>query len=67
MCLYLDGELEVSCPLSPVYDMDINDKPVYIGANAHWDDRKWSGLIDDIRIYNYALAPDEVADLIPPR
>ena len=27
------------------------------------DDRHWNGLLDDVRIYNRALAPGEVADL----
>jgi hypothetical protein len=66
MSLYIDGKLERSCSLAWNDTEAHNDKPVHIGANAEHETSKWSGMIDDVRIYNYALAPDEVADLIPP-
>jgi len=64
---HIDGELDTSCSVSPVYKVDTNDKPVHIGAPAGMEDRRWSGLIDDVRLYNYALTPDEARGLLSPR
>jgi hypothetical protein len=33
---------------------------VQIGANTNMQDRFWNGLIDDVRIYNYALNENKV-------
>ncbi|MHC4738393.1 MAG: LamG domain-containing protein, partial [Planctomycetota bacterium] len=66
--IYVDGGLDsnsVSCSGSIV----TNDWPVYIGQNPHtWlsessNARGWIGLIDDVRIYNYALTQSEVNDI----
>ncbi len=40
-----------------------NNAPVYIGNNAEMNARFWNGLIDDVRIYNYALRKVEVAEM----
>jgi len=37
--------------------------PVLIGQNAELPTRLWTGLIDDVRIYNNALSAAEIADL----
>lgn len=59
MCLYVDGELDVSSEASGT--IQINNKPVYIGENAERPGRCWNGLIDDVQVYNYALTSDEIA------
>ena len=61
MRLYVDGELDTSGS----YDGSIgqNDYPVYIGENAEQTGRFWNGLIDDMRVYNYALPENEVKAL----
>ena len=38
------------------------DLPLIIGNNQNTD-RNFKGLIDDVRLYNYALTADEVEDL----
>jgi hypothetical protein len=43
--------------------INTNDYPVYIGENAEQTGRFWNGLIDDVRIYNYALSEDEIKAL----
>jgi len=66
--LYIDGIEDVSKPASG--QIKPSDYSVYIGGNAstHEADynfeRFWTGLLDDLRIYNYALTPDEIAELV---
>jgi hypothetical protein len=61
MRIYVDGELDASSS----WDNGIksNDYPVYIGENAEWTGRFWHGLIDDVRIYDYALSENEIRTL----
>jgi beta-galactosidase len=64
--LYIDGVMvnEVaysgSIMLSP-------GTPLYIGANADWPDRGYEGAIDDVRIYDRALAGEEIAEIFQTR
>ena len=37
--------------------------PIYNSNNANSQPRHWNGLIDDVRIYSYALSEAEVKDL----
>jgi len=68
--LYVDGRLE-GVQNAPI-NTTINDYSVQIGATeedlSNWF---WCGLVDDVRIYSYALTADEVKDLYegrePPR
>jgi hypothetical protein len=57
--LYVDGRLDVSSDAPG--KINVNDQPVYIGENAEQPERFWNGLIDDVRIYNYALSEAEIA------
>ncbi|UCG58438.1 MAG: hypothetical protein JSU70_02815 [Phycisphaerales bacterium] len=59
--LYVDGSLDASAEASGT--IRVHDRPVYIGANSEKPDRNWNGLIDDVRIYNYALSADEIATI----
>jgi hypothetical protein len=59
MYLYIDAALDVSQTASG--GMDTNDQPVYIGENSERAGRCWNGLIDDVRIYNYALSEGQIA------
>jgi hypothetical protein len=56
--LYVDGRLDISSNASG--NISVNDQPVYIGENAEISERFWNGLIDDVRIYNYALSESEI-------
>jgi len=72
--LYIDGKL---CASKRVYEsiaMDTGPGPLYIGQTRGEDPRSegWKdGLIDDVRIYSYALSAEEVEMLYegkePPR
>jgi len=66
---YVDGILEDF--ESPGGKLLIKDYPVYIGGAPEEPEKHWNGLIDDVRIYSYALSPEEVKMLYkgkePPR
>jgi len=58
--LYVDGQLETpSTSLDEVIHTDTaNGIDLRIGDDH--SNRKWDGWIDDVRIYNYALTPEEI-------
>lgn len=59
VCLYIDGALSNSRRVSG--NIATNDSIVVIGDNPEWGyNWNWNGLIDDVRIYSYALSPEEV-------
>ncbi len=59
--LYIDGALDVSARTRGL--INVNTYPVYIGENAEEPGRAWNGLIDDVRIYDYALSEAEIKAL----
>jgi hypothetical protein len=61
MSTYVDGRLDASKPYSG--PIATNDFPVAIGENLELMGRCWHGLIDDVRIYNYALSTNEITAL----
>jgi hypothetical protein len=61
MYIYIDGMVDVSQPASGA--IATNDHPVFIGENAERAGRFWNGLIDDVRVYNYALGEGQVKAL----
>ncbi|MHC4084697.1 MAG: LamG domain-containing protein [Planctomycetota bacterium] len=64
LCLYVDGALDVS--KEAFGTIRVNIQPVYIGENSEKPNRFWNGLIDDVRIYSYALSADELAGFKAP-
>jgi len=69
VCLYVDGIL-VDFETHGGSAVAYND-PAYIGGEEPHSKEHWNGLIDDVRIYSYALSPEEVKMLYegkePPR
>jgi len=61
MYLYVDGVLDSSQPASG--PIGTNDEPVYIGENSEMTGRQWNGMIDDVRIYSYALGESDIEAL----
>jgi tetratricopeptide (TPR) repeat protein len=61
ICLYVDGKLDVS--VSSTGRIDTNREPVYIGENSERRGRFWDGLIDDVRVYSYALSEAQIEAL----
>jgi hypothetical protein len=62
--LYLDGQLESNAPWTE--GIGKNDYDVLIGENAREQGRCLDGLLDDMRVYNYALTDSEVVELAAP-
>jgi len=60
--LYIDGVLEAA--KGAANSIDISNHNVCIGANAQAPGREWNGLIDDVRIYNYALSQAEIVSVM---
>ena len=60
--LYIDGILEAAKGAGN--SIDIINHDMCIGANAQVSGREWKGLIDDVRIYNYALSQAEVVSIM---
>ncbi len=62
--LYVDG-IEVAKDTNPMALLKYSDGSLYIGANKFLDAGTFfSGLIDDVRIYNTALGAEEIAELV---
>jgi len=59
--LYVDGRLDISADVKG--SINIHDYPVLIGENAEKPQRFWEGLIDDVRVYNYGLNAEEIAEI----
>lgn len=60
LSLYVDGELDVTAGASQA--VQVTSDPVYIG-NRSDAPRYWMGLVDDVRIYSYALSEATVRAL----
>jgi concanavalin A-like lectin/glucanase superfamily protein/putative zinc finger protein len=64
LSLYVDGQLDVSAAImGGPRKIHITDEPVLIGANSQQEGRNWNGLVDEVRIYNYALSVEEIQAL----
>jgi hypothetical protein len=61
MQLYVDGKLDATQPWAG--GIAKNNSDVLIGENVEQPNRCFDGLIDDVRIYNYALAESEIKAL----
>jgi hypothetical protein len=59
--IYVDGRLDVAKPWKG--GIAVNDFDVLIGENAEQKGRFFDGLIDDVRIYNYALNESDIMAL----
>jgi hypothetical protein len=59
--LYIDGQRDVWARTSG--RIAANSFNVWIGSDSQRKERVWNGLIDDVRIYSYALTAAEVKGL----
>jgi hypothetical protein len=64
MKIYINGALAGSAPQTGA--LAASSDGLYIGGNPYWG-HNFTGLIDEVRIYNRSLAPSEIqADMITP-
>ncbi len=56
--LYVDGEVDAT--EESTGQITVSTFPLYIGNNSANTDREWTGLIDDVLIFNRALSQEEV-------
>ena len=61
--LYKDGEESASTQVSGSLNLATNSNPLYVGYNTEWTNECWSGLIDDVRIYDRTLNAGEILAL----
>lgn len=59
--IYVDGRLDAAKPWKG--GIALNDFDVLVGENAEKKGRFFDGLIDDVRIYNYALKESDIMAL----
>ena len=64
--LYIDGVEDPASRVNVAYSGRItsNDFDVCIGKNSERPGRYWHGLIDDVRIYSYALSQQEIKKIV---
>ncbi len=67
--LFVDGNLDLDYTgLTSILDITADQEPVAIGMWTDWWERSstvFNGAIDEARIYNKALSPDEMINLKP--
>jgi hypothetical protein len=56
--MYVDGKLDASEESTGL--INVTTYPLFIGNNSQNTDREWTGLIDEVMIYNRALSEAEV-------
>jgi len=61
MSIYVDGQLDIK--VQQTGPIATNNFPVCIGENIEVKGRCFHGLIDNVRIYDYALSENEIAEL----
>lgn len=59
--LYVNGEVDDTRPATDTIKAD--DQPVYIGENPQNRGSEWNGLIDEVRIYDFALGQNQIKAL----
>ncbi len=58
LCLYIDGNINNSVNATGLINLD--QENVYIGTMSKDISTEFNGLIDDVRIYSYALSQDDI-------
>ena len=62
MCIYVDGILDNSIAADQSV-INITEEPVRIGDSTVQSGDSSNILIDDVRIYNRSLIPDEICEI----
>ncbi|MCD4695336.1 MAG: T9SS type A sorting domain-containing protein [Bacteroidales bacterium] len=59
---YINGDPDNTKTIS--FTIGTNDKKLCLGAKAEDGGNKYEGVMDDARVYNYALSPTEISSLL---
>ncbi len=62
MKIYIDGILDSTADMPVGYTLGTGTMPLQIGNRADAE-RMWPGMVDDLRVYNYALSDAEILAL----
>lgn len=62
--LYIDGEETASSTSITLRPSDIHPARCFIGRSMFDADPYYKGYLDDFRVYNYALSPEEIAQVM---
>lgn len=60
MALYLNGTLKMQ--KNTGFSLDYGDRPIFIGRSGESWDGIFNGALDDVRIYNRVLSPEEIKE-----
>jgi len=63
VALYVDGLNDTAATTDPDVFGTVADVPVTIGQRRTNNDRNFQGMLDEVRIFDVALSPEEVASL----
>jgi hypothetical protein len=58
--IYIDGELDISTAATG--SISTNNHAVNIGENAEVGSRNFNGIIDDVKVYNYARSSQKIVE-----
>jgi hypothetical protein len=65
ICLYIDGKQDPENPAAYRGELGTNTNNLFIGRySGSFSSGEWDGLIDEVRIYDYALSADEIIKLL---
>ena len=59
--LYIDGVLDVEGPYTGL--INTSTQPIRISENAQATGRQWDGILDEVRVYNYAISETDLRAL----
>ena len=62
MSMYLNGELLISEFASG--NIVLNNENLYIGRDTEWNGSSFSGIVDNIQIWNTALSQNQIQSFL---
>ncbi|HBG27884.1 MAG: hypothetical protein A2Y10_07270 [Planctomycetes bacterium GWF2_41_51] len=65
IAIYVDGILDIwtGSPAAATGSIEFDNNDVYIGSNSEEPNREFSGMIDQVRIYEIGLPADRIVEL----
>jgi hypothetical protein len=57
---FKNGIINATYSLTGTPTLSTNSNPLYIGYNTAWTDEVFEGLIDEVKVFNYPLTPEQI-------